>query len=116
MADPTGLSSASTDGQPRVTTGIPELDRWLDGGLIQGRYFLVSGAPGAGKTSVSLHFVGAGLARGERCAIVTQERPDDVAAQAAFLGFDFDEPARRGQLTVLRYLPEFGTNYSRYGH
>ena len=35
---------------PRLTTGIPELDVVLDGGLMQGGSYVIAGAPGSGKT------------------------------------------------------------------
>ena len=35
---------------PRLTTGIPELDVVLHGGLMRGGSYVVAGTPGAGKT------------------------------------------------------------------
>lgn len=98
-----------------VSTGISELDQRL-GGLSAGRYYLLTGTPGAGKTSACLHFLAEGLRHGESCAILTQENADDLFAQAQFLGHDFQSAAEEGQLIVLQYRLDFANNYSRIGN
>lgn len=95
-----------------ISTGIEMLDRRL-GGLVEGRYYLLGGEAGAGKTSVALHFLGAGLDAGETCAILTQEDPGDLIGQAEFLGYDFRTPAENNQLIVLQYRLDFAHNYTR---
>jgi len=95
-----------------VSTGIEALDQRL-GGLVPQRYYIVSGAPGTGKTTAALQFLGAGLEAGERCAILTQDDPDDLVAQAEFLGHDFRSAAEGGQLSVLQYRLDFAHNYAR---
>ena len=54
-----------------VSTGIPGLDAVLHGGLQQGRAYLISGAPGAGKTTMALQFLLAAAARGEKALYLT---------------------------------------------
>lgn len=98
-----------------ISTGISELDQRL-GGLAEGRYYLLTGTPGAGKTSACLHFVAEGLRRGEPCAILTQENPDDLLAQAEFVGHDFQSAAAADQLVILQYRLDFSTNYARVGN
>jgi KaiC/GvpD/RAD55 family RecA-like ATPase len=98
-----------------VSTGISELDQRL-GGLASGRYYLLTGTPGAGKTSACLHFVAEGLRHGETCAILTQENADDLFAQATFIGHDFQSAAEDGSLIVLQYRLDFSNNYSRVGN
>lgn len=95
-----------------VSTGIEALDQRL-GGLVPQRYYIVSGAPGTGKTTAALQFLGAGLDAGERCAILTQDDPDDLLAQADFLGHDFRSAAESGALSVLQYRLDFAHNYAR---
>lgn len=95
-----------------ISTGIDVLDQRL-GGLVENRYYIVSGAPGSGKTSVALHFLGAGLDAGDTCAILTQEDPGDLISQAEFLGYDFRTPAEQEQLIVLQYRLDFAHNYTR---
>ena len=95
-----------------ISTGITELDQRL-GGLTEGRYYLLTGTPGAGKTSACLHFVAEGLKNGESCAILTQENPDDLFAQAEFVGYDMHEATEREDLLLLQYRLDFSTNYAR---
>jgi KaiC/GvpD/RAD55 family RecA-like ATPase/CheY-like chemotaxis protein len=95
-----------------VSTGIEALDERL-GGLVPGRYYIVSGAPGTGKSSAAMQFLAAGLDAGERCAILTQDDPDDLLAQADFLGCDFRAAAEEERLSVLQYRLDFAHNYAR---
>jgi KaiC/GvpD/RAD55 family RecA-like ATPase len=98
-----------------VSTGISELDQRL-GGLVGGRYYLLTGTPGAGKTSACLHFLAEGLRAGESCAILTQENPDDLFAQAQFIGHDFRRAVADDSLALLQYRMDFSDNYSRVGN
>lgn len=53
-----------------LATGIPGLDETLGGGFKGGKMFLVTGAPGTGKSTFSLHFIAQGINSGERCLYV----------------------------------------------
>lgn len=55
----------------RMTTGIPGLDEVLGGGLPKDHIYLIEGESGAGKTTVGLHFLLEGRARGESTLWVT---------------------------------------------
>lgn len=48
------LSQVETKGEPRILSGIFELDRVLCGGLVEGSLVLVSGEPGIGKSTLML--------------------------------------------------------------
>ncbi|MBP7118697.1 DNA repair protein RadA [Candidatus Woesebacteria bacterium] len=48
------LSEISTKMGARVTTGIPELDRVLSGGIVDGQVILLAGEPGIGKSTILL--------------------------------------------------------------
>ena len=54
----------------RFSTGVPELDQNLGGGLLPGALTLVVGATGIGKTQLGLQFAQAGVTHGERPGIV----------------------------------------------
>ena len=56
-----------------VPTGVPELDRVLDGGLVAGSVTLLAGEPGMGKSTLLLQALGRMAARGTRCLLVTAE-------------------------------------------
>lgn len=72
----------------RVPTGIDALDFLIQGGLRQGRTYLVVGEPGTGKTVLSLQFLMNGLLAGEKALyVVIDEKPVEVIDQAASLGW-----------------------------
>src|ERR1044071_8174514 len=73
----------------RIPTGIPELDRIIEGGLRIGKTYLVIGEPGTGKTFFGLQFLVNGLMDKEKGLYVAiDEKPADVLEQAASLGWD----------------------------
>jgi circadian clock protein KaiC len=55
----------------RVSTGIAGLDAVLGGGFLRHRTYLVHGQPGTGKTTLSLQFALAQVARGEPTMYIT---------------------------------------------
>ncbi|MDB5097739.1 MAG: repair protein RadA [Cyanobacteria bacterium RYN_339] len=91
----------------RLSTGIPDLDRLLHGGLLQRSVTLVSGSAGAGKSTFGLQFLAAGLAVGEPGLFVTlEEGPKQVLAAARSLGLPFQKAVKEGLADVLFMTPE----------
>lgn len=75
----------------RSSTGVPGLDEILCGGLIAERFYLISGNPGAGKTTLAMQYLLTGIAAGERCLYVTlSESRDELLAGAASHGWSLD--------------------------
>jgi KaiC/GvpD/RAD55 family RecA-like ATPase len=95
-----------------VSTGVRPFDERI-GGLISGRYYVLSGAPGSGKTSTALHFLGTGADAHETCAVLTQDDPADLFAQAEYLGYDLQDAAAQQRLVFFRYRLDFQRHYSR---
>jgi circadian clock protein KaiC len=58
-------------------TGIAGLDDILHGGLSTGKMHLLSGTPGAGKSTFCLHFMGEGIRRGEPCLYISVAGAED---------------------------------------
>ena len=52
--DPTPLSGVEAGDAPRLSTGHPEVDRVLGGGLVAGSVVLLGGEPGIGKSTLLL--------------------------------------------------------------
>jgi circadian clock protein KaiC len=75
----------------RSATGVPGLDDVLHGGLLPGRFYLVDGNPGAGKTTLALQYLLEGVRNGESCLYVTlSETKDELTAGAASHGWSLD--------------------------
>src|SRR5678815_4769844 len=75
----------------RSLTGVPGLDDVLHGGLIGGRFYLLDGNPGAGKTTLALQYLLEGIRAGERCLYVTlSETRDELIAGARSHGWSLD--------------------------
>ena len=53
-AKPTRLRDVSTAEDPRILTGLSELDRVLGGGIVRGGVMLIGGNPGIGKSTLLL--------------------------------------------------------------
>lgn len=89
-------------GIERLSTGIPGLDEITSGGLPAGRSALIAGTAGSGKTLLAVQFLVAGLVVGEPAVLVTfEERPEELIANAASLGWDLREHLDAGRLAVV---------------
>jgi circadian clock protein KaiC len=72
-----------------VRTGVHGLDEILSGGLIPARSYMVRGRPGSGKSILGLHFLTAGVERGETALYINlEETSADIERNAESLGFD----------------------------
>jgi circadian clock protein KaiC len=97
----------------RVPTGISGLDKMLQGGLPQGKSYLISGPPGTGKTTFAAQFIQEGLKRGENGIFISiDEKPSHMVEDIESLGWDLRTPADEGRLTLLDVSPYF--NWVRY--
>ncbi|MDQ3951317.1 MAG: hypothetical protein M3282_13370 [Gemmatimonadota bacterium] len=97
---------------PVSRSGIAPIDERL-GGLVPGRPHLISGPTGSGKTAFCLAFVGVALSEGKSAAILTQDDPRDLLAQAADLGIDLRRAAATGRFALLCYQRDFAARFGR---
>lgn len=107
---------AEASASSRTSTGLPDLDALIGGGLPARRAFLVCGQPGTGKTTFGLQFLIDGFGRGEPGAFVSvDQKPAHLVADAA--GFDWDLPPAidNGVLTLLDASPFFTAARGRNG-
>ena len=95
-----------------IASGIAPLDLRL-GGIVAGRTYVLSGAPGTGKSLACLEFLEAALARGERAAMLTHDDPADLVAQAEYLGLDLEAALHDERLILLRYQLGFAGRFGR---
>jgi len=86
-ASPLALAQVESAALSRLSTGMPELDRVLGGGLVPGALVLVGGDPGIGKSTLLLQCLGALSAAGHRCLYVSaEESVEQVKMRAERLG------------------------------
>jgi len=84
---PVPLADVDPIGATRRSTGLPELDRVLDGGLVPGSVTLLGGEPGMGKSTLVLQALAAMCGHGARALLVTaEESKDQVRLRASRLG------------------------------
>lgn len=78
------VSLGSTKGEPlrieRWSTGLPELDSILGGGMPCGRIIEMFGAEGSGKSSLSMHL----CAQHDICVYIPKEQRFDVNRAKVF--------------------------------
>lgn len=75
----------------RIDTGVPGLDKTLDGGFPEGSVSLVTGGPGSGKTTFCIQFLSQGLENEENCLyLTTGQSPEEIRRDAKEFGIDFD--------------------------
>src|SRR2546429_9793190 len=77
LADATSVRDAAP-ALDRVSSGVPGLDRLIEGGFPANRAVLLCGGTGTGKTTFGLQFLADGLRRGESGAFVSvDERSEE---------------------------------------
>jgi circadian clock protein KaiC len=90
----------------RLSMGIPELDKMLGGGLLEGDSLLIAGPSGTGKSALATQFIAEGLRKGEPGIIaVFEERPDGYTERAASFGLNLKSPQEQGKLEILYLRP-----------
>src|ERR671933_254674 len=81
------LVDVEADEAERISTGVPELDRVLGGGIVPASLVLVGGEPGIGKSTLLLSALAAISRGGRRALLVTgEESSAQVKLRAARLG------------------------------
>ena len=102
LADPVSRKEKQLKLLPKTPTGITGFDEITGGGLPAGRPTLLCGAAGCGKTLFSMTFLVSGITdAGEPAVFMSfEEKPQDLAANVASLGYDLDDLVARRLLTI----------------
>ena len=88
-----------SDYQERIPSGIPGLDKLIEGGLVKGSTNLISGGAGTGKTIFSVQFIVEGLKRGEKCMFITlEQKPEYIIGDVSRFGWDLTKYRQNRQL------------------
>jgi circadian clock protein KaiC len=89
-----------------LSIGVPELDKMLGGGILEGDSLLVAGPSGTGKSALATQFIAEGLRRGEPGIMaIFEERPEGYTQRADSLGLNLKGPQARGTLEILYLRP-----------
>lgn len=89
-----------------ITSGVPELDALLGGGLDRGTSTLLMGPAGSGKSTIAAQYAAAAAARGEAAAIFTfDETVGTLLVRTAALGLPLQEHMDAGRLAVQQIDP-----------
>jgi circadian clock protein KaiC len=90
----------------RLSVGIPELDKMLGGGVIEGDSLLVAGPSGTGKSALATQFIAEGLRQGEPgIMVIFEERPDGYIQRADSFGLKLAAAEKQGRLETLYLRP-----------
>lgn len=103
-----GLDSVSehVKGTRRLSTGLPELDKIMGGGLPEGDSLLIAGPSGAGKTILGQHFINEGIQQGEPGIVAMfEEMPAEYIRRAANFGIDLEKSIDEGLLKIIYIRP-----------
>ncbi len=101
-AVPVSLADAGATEAARTSTGVPELDRVLGGGLVEGSLVLLGGEPGIGKSTLLLQVAQALAAAGVDVLYVCgEESPQQIGVRARRVGADSSRVSLLPELDVL---------------
>ena len=91
----------------RVSTGILNLNKLIDGGFKNGSINLIAGNAGTGKTTMAMQFLVDGLNKGESGIYITfEENKKKLFQDFSDFGWELERYERNGLLKFLEYTPE----------
>jgi len=89
-----------------LSIGIPELDKMMGGGILEGDSMLVAGPSGTGKSALASQFIAEGLRHGEPGIMaIFEERPSGYIQRAGTFGLHLEAAERNGTLETLYLRP-----------
>jgi circadian clock protein KaiC len=90
----------------RLSIGVPDLDKMMGGGILEGDSLLIAGPSGTGKSALATQFIAEGLRRGEPGILaIFEERPQGYTERADSFGLDLKTPQEKGKLEILYLRP-----------
>src|ERR1051325_7402136 len=90
----------------RLSIGVPDLDKMMGGGILEGDSILIAGPSSTGKSALATQFIAEGLRRGEPGILaIFEERPQGYTERADSFGLDLKTPQEKGKLEILYLRP-----------
>ena len=91
----------------RISSGIEDFDKLVEGGFDKGSVNMVVGDSGSGKTIFAMQFLIGGLEKGEKCLFVTfEEKKEEFYKNMMDFGWDLKKYEQEGKFFFLEYNPE----------
>ena len=101
---PVALARVEARESERLSSGLPELDRVLGGGLVVGQVALIGGDPGIGKSTLLLQSLAALGASRKVVYVSGEESAEQVALRARRLGLDAEGIGLLAEIQLERIL------------
>ncbi len=90
----------------QISSGLPELDRMLGGGVDRGSSTVIMGPAGSGKSALSSQYISAAAARGEKVSVyLFEESKASVLYRAKSLGIALEDHLASGMITMRQVDP-----------
>lgn len=85
----------------QISTGVPEMDQMLHGGLERGTITIISGSTGVGKTTAGAQFMKEAAGRGDRSVIyMLEESTSTFMHRAKAVNIPIEDMLERGTLAI----------------
>ncbi len=98
--------SSNSEKEKKVPTGVPNLDKLIEGGFEKKSVNVIVGGAGSGKTILATQFLVEGIKRGEKCLYVTfEEKKEQFYKNMLEFGWNLENYERKKLLTFLEYTP-----------
>lgn len=89
-----------------ISSGIPELDELLHGGLERGTVTIISGPSGVGKTTLGIQFMKEAAGRGERSVVYSfEEEIEVIVRRCQNINIPANKMAEKGILSLIKIEP-----------
>jgi circadian clock protein KaiC len=89
-----------------LSIGVPDLDKMLGGGILEGDSLLLAGPSGTGKSALATQFIAEGVRCGEPGIMaIFEERPDGYTQRAGSFGLNLKTAQEMHKLEILYLRP-----------
>lgn len=94
-----------------ISTGVPELDKLLHGGVERGTVTIITGPSGVGKSTLGMQFMHEAAVRGEQSVIYSfEESEDTLTSRSESINIPVRSMVEKGNLVIrkiepLQYMP-----------
>ncbi len=91
-----------------MKSGVPGLDKMMQGGFPAGSIVLIAGESGAGKTTIGLQFLYSGATQFREAGMLIsfEENKDSINKEMAAFGWNLEAAEKEKRIVVLEYPPQ----------